>query len=199
VRIRDLPLEWLLGAAGLIAVAVAVAAVVGFSVWRRYRARRALLERIESVATEYLMDVVLPDGNGGWFHVDFLLLTAAGLVVLDLRDLPGLIFGSEQMTEWTVMHKNQRSTFPNPLGSLYDRVAVVRQLAGDTVPVEGRVVFTDRGTFPKGHPRSVTRLASLATELPPLGPLGAEAARAHLGPAWERVRVAASPSPLKRD
>jgi hypothetical protein len=199
VKISQLPLEWLLAAAGLLGAAAAVGAAVGFSMWRRYRTRRMLLERIESVATEYLQDVVLPDGNGGWYHVDFLLLTATGLVVIDLRDLPGLIFGGEQMTEWTVMHKNQRSTFPNPLGPLYDRVAVVRLLAGEAVPVEGRVVFTDRGTFPKGHPRPVTRLASLATEIPPLGPTGAEAVRARLGPAWDRVRAAASPSPLRRD
>jgi len=197
VKLPALPLEWLLGTVAFLAVAAGAA--VGFVVWRRYRARRALLERIESVATEYLQDVLLPDGNGGWFHVDFLLLTAAGLVVLDLRDLQGLIFGSEQMTEWTVMHKSQRFTFPNPLGPLYDRVAVVRHLAGDSVPVEGRVVFTDRGTFPKGHPRPVTRLASLATEIPPLGPSGAEAVRERLGPAWDRVRAAASPSPLKRN
>jgi len=196
VTLRDLPLEWLLGVGGLLAAGAGAA--VWFSVWRRHRARRALLERIESVATEYLQDVMLPDGNDGWFHVDFLLLTGAGLVVIDLRDLPGLIFGGEQMTEWTVIYKHQRSTFPNPLGPLYDRVAAVRQLAGDGVPVEGRVVFTDRGTFPKGHPRPVTRLASLGTELPLPGPSGAEAVRARLGPAWDRVRAAASPSPLKR-
>jgi hypothetical protein len=196
VTLADLPLDWLLAALGLIAAAAA--AVTGWLVWRRFRERRLLLARIASVATDYLRDVVLPDGNDGWFHVDFLLLTGRGLVVIDLRDLPGLIYGSEQMTEWAVMHKHQRSTFANPLGALYDRVAVVRAVAGEGVPVEGRVVFTDRGTFPKGHPRSVTRLASLATELAPLGPPGAEEPTAQLADAWQRLRAAATPSPLKR-
>jgi hypothetical protein len=143
------------------------------------------------VSGAHLRDVLLPDGNDGWYHLDFVLLTAAGLVVLDLRDVPGLVFGSEQMTEWTVIHKQRRRTFPNPLGPLYDRLAVVRQIAGERAPVEGRVVFTDRTTFPKGHPPEVVRLGSLAGELPP--PI--EAALVALRPAFERVRAASSPSP----
>ena len=192
---ESIPMAWILGAIAVLLLAILG---LGFPAWRRYNSRRALLERIKAVATEHLQDVLLPDGNEGWYHVDFLLLTGAGIVVIDLRDLPGLIFGSEPMTEWTVMHKHHRSTFPNPLGPLYDRVAVVRMLAGEGIPVEGKVVFTDRGSFPKGHPRAVTRLGSLTTELPPLGSFGGESVLARLGPAWERIRAAASPSPMKR-
>ncbi len=170
----------------------------GYVWWRRRRARRAVLAKIEAVSADYLQDVLLPDGNGGWFHVDFLLLTPSGLVVIDLRDVTGLIFGSEQMTEWAVMHKNRRFTFPNPLGPLYDRMAVVRAIAGDGVPVDGRVVFTDRGSFPKGRPRAVTRLASIATEIPPLAGVGSDGLLERLGPAWEQIRGVASPSPLRR-
>ena len=193
---EDIPLELVLALAGVVVVVLAGAATLW--AFRRHRARRALLDRIESVAAEYLQDVLLPDGAGGWFHVDFLLLTGMGLVVVDLRDLPGLIFGSEQMTEWTVMNKHRRTTFPNPLGPLYDRMAVVRALVGESVPVDGRVVFTDRGSFPKGHPRPVTRLASLATEIPPLGVAGREELLERLRPAWEQVKAAATPSPLRR-
>jgi hypothetical protein len=196
VTLADVPLEVLLAVAGALLAAAAVAA--GLWAWRRHRARRALLDKIESVAAEHLQDVLLPDGSGGWFHVDFLLLTGRGLVVIELRDVAGLIFGSEQMTEWTVMQKSRRFTFPNPLGPLYDRVAVVRALVGDGVPVEGRVVFTDRGTFPKGHPRPVTRLASLATEIPPLGVGGGAELLERLRPAWAQVKAAASASPLRR-
>ena len=178
----------IIAAASLVVVAAAVA---GGYAWRRHRVRRALLERIEAVAADYLRDVLLPDGNGGWFHVDFLLLTSIGLVVLELRDMPGMVFGSEQMTEWTVMQRQRRATFPNPLGPLYDRLAVVRALAGAGVPVEGRVVFTDKSTFPKGRPPPVTRLASLASEIP--RPL--EEVLVGLRPAFERVKQASSPSP----
>ena len=175
-----------------------VGAAAGFVLWRRHRARRALQERVASVALENLQDVILPDGNGGWFHVDFLLLTQSGVVVVDLRDVAGLLFGSEQMTEWTVMQKTRRFTFPNPLGPLYDRIAVVKQIAGDGVPVEGRVVFTDRGSFPKGHPPHVTRLASLPSEFPMPDREFARLAAARFQDGWRRLREAASPSPLRR-
>ena len=183
---------------GLAAAAVLVLlATLGVLAWRRHVAARALLDKIESVAAAHLRDVLLPDGSGGWFHVDFLLLTAMGLLVIDLRDLPGLIFGSEQMTEWTVMQKHRRFTFPNPLGPLYDRMAVVRSLAGEGVPVDGRVVFMDRATFPKGHPPAVTRLTSLVSEVPALGG-GSDLLIERLRPAFERIRAASSPSPLRR-
>jgi len=125
------PTRWLVVAGGVLVLALAA---VAFPSWRRYRARRALIERIRTVATEYLQDVLLPDGNDGWFHVDFLLLTAAGIVVIDLRDLPGLVFGSEPMTEWTVMHKHQRSTFPNPLGLRADLVMSSAHCDAATAP-----------------------------------------------------------------
>ncbi len=175
------------GALLLLLVAGTFAAIA----YRRRRARRALLDRIDSVAAQYLRDVVLPDGNDGWFHVDFVLLTSVGLVVLELRDFPGLVFCSEQMIDWTVMHKQRRFTFPNPLGPLYDRLAVVRALAGEGVPVQGRVVFTDKTSFPKGHPPAVLRLGSLTGAIPPPVAAAIDALR----PAWERVRAAASPSP----
>jgi hypothetical protein len=196
VTLAEVPLELVAAVAG--ALVLAAAAAAGLWAYRRHRARRALLDRIESVAADYVQDVLLPDGAGGWFHVDFVLLTGMGLIVIDLRDVHGLIFGSEQMTEWTVMQKSRRFTFANPLGPLYDRMAVVRALVGESTPVEGRVVFTDRGSFPKGHPRAVTRLASLASEIPPLGVAGREELLARLQPAWAQVKGAASPSPLKR-
>src|SRR5256885_13084397 len=55
----------------------------------------------------YLVDVLVPDGMGGGFHVDFLLLTARGVVVIDLRDVTGNIFGGDQMAAWTVMDRSE--------------------------------------------------------------------------------------------
>jgi hypothetical protein len=196
VSAADVPVAVWLAIAG--AVLVVAGATYGWIAWRRFRARRALAERVGSIAVEHLQDVILPDGNGGWFHVDFLLLAPAGVLVIDLRDVAGLIFGSEQMTEWTVMQKSRRFTFANPLGPLYDRIAVVRMIAGEGVPVEGRVVFTDRGTFPKGHPEHVTRLASLVSEFPAVDRSQAEPAIARWREGWEQLRKSASPSPLRR-
>ncbi len=190
--------EWLTIGAGLVGTLVVVGGgAYGLLAYRRYRARRALLERFAAVSQDRIQDVLLPDGSGGWFHVDFLLLTVPGLLVVDLRDVTGLIFGSEQMTEWTVIDRQHRTTFANPLGPLYDRVAVVKQLAGEGVPVQGRVVFTDRGSFPKGHPPLVTRLDSLSLEFP-RGDQARDALAERHREAFECIRGASSPSPLRR-
>ena len=79
-----------------------------------------------------------------------MLLTQRGLLVVDLLDHPGAVFGGDQMIEWTVIGKKRRFTFANPQHALYDRMAAVRQLTGD-VPVDGRVLFTLRSDFPEGQ------------------------------------------------
>jgi hypothetical protein len=70
-------------------------------------------------------------------------------------------------------------------------------VAGD-VPVEGRIVFTDRSRFPKGRPPKVTQLGALAAEFPPLGPDAASAAQERWLPAWDEISKLAEPSPLAR-
>ena len=85
--------------------------------------------------------------------------------MIDLRDVQGNIFGGDQMAEWTVMDGPQRFTFTNPQSALYDRIAAVKAVAGD-VPVEGRIVFTRRGKFPKGLPKWTLMVDSLRAEFP---------------------------------
>jgi Nuclease-related domain len=163
--------------------------------YRRRRARAALLAAVTGGAFAYHQDVLVPDGQGGSLHVDFLLLTTRGCVVIDLRDIAGNIFGGDQMTEWTVMHRDQRYTFSNPQAGLYDRIAAVRALAVD-LPVEGRVVFSARGRFPKGLPRYTLMLESVAAEYP-----AAEREQAGAMPElwrsdWDRLGTACRPSKL---
>ncbi|MSQ92086.1 MAG: NERD domain-containing protein [Gammaproteobacteria bacterium] len=176
---------------------IALGIAAGFRRWRHSRARRRLVKTVESIALAALRDIIVPDGSGGHLHLDFLLMTGRGLLVIDLRDVAGVVFGGEHMHEWTVMHGMARSTFMNPLEALYDRVAAVRQFAGD-VPVEGRIVFTERGRFPKGRPPKVTQLAALAVEYPVLGPDAAIAVEERYREAWDEISKLSEPSPLAR-
>ena len=147
------------------------AAALGFGLswgwrwYRKYRARRALRAAVIAGSAEHLINTLVPDGMGGAFHVDYLLLTLRGVVVIDLRDVRGNIFGGDQMAEWTVMDGAHRFTFTNPQGALYDRIAAVKAVAGD-VPVEGRIVFTRRGKFPKGLPKWTLMIDALRSEFP---------------------------------
>jgi hypothetical protein len=130
---------------------------------------------------------------GGGFHVDFLLLTLRGVVVIDLRDVRGNIFGGDQMAEWTVMDGPRRFTFTNPQSALYDRIAAVKAVAGD-VPVEGRIVFTRRGRFPKGLPKWTLMLDGLRAEFPTTEFMAPAESAARFREGWQRLKDAVKPS-----
>ena len=95
------------------------------------------------------------------------------------------------------MNGTARSTFLNPLETLYDRVAAVRALAGD-VPVEGHIIFTERAQFPKGRPPHVLRFASLEAEYPPPEPDSTTHPAERYRAAWDELVAHAEPSPLAR-
>ena len=144
---------WVLCALG----AVAAAVYVILDHVRQVRARRAIDNVVSSVAFDELCNVLLPAGGGEQMHLNYLLLTQKGLLVIDLFDVAGMVFAGEKMAQWSVFGPKRHFMITNPLPMLYDRLAVVRNIAGDDVPVEGRIVFSMRGEFPKGRPETVIR------------------------------------------
>jgi hypothetical protein len=74
-------------------------------------------------------------------------------------------------------------------------VAALSQFAGDDVPVEGRIVFSMRGEFPKGRPDMVIRLDELQDQFPAVE-RSAGGAAAAFADVWERIKLAAQPNPL---
>jgi len=179
----------------LIALAVVgVATYFAREAIQQRRARRAIDNVISSVAFEELRNVLLPTGTGDQIHVNYLLLTQRGLLVVDLFDVAGVIFAGEKMEQWSVFGPKRHFTFTNPLPMLYDRMAAVRHLAGE-VPVEGRIVFSMRGEFPKGRPDVVLRLDALQDEFPVVERIPGGAAAA-FAPVWDQVKKAAQPNPL---
>ena len=180
-------------------IALGIVAVAFFGFWggrvwmmRRRDARR--VARITSGAADYLRNVLVPDGNGGDYHLDFVLLTSRGVVIIDMRDIIGSVFGGDQMTDWTLLDGAHRSTFVNPQSGLYDRIASVKAITQDT-PVEGRIVFTKRAKFPKGLPRFTVMIDSVAAEFPRLGAAELEIAVSKYRPGWTRLKETVKPSP----
>ena len=95
--------------------------------YQRRSRRKALLARLERIAFDAAHQVLVPDGMGGFIHIDHLLLTAARTCWCSTRAAsPGLIFGGDQMSDWTVMGRGYRYTFDNPQPALYDRIAAVK-------------------------------------------------------------------------
>jgi hypothetical protein len=177
----------------VLAAGVALALYWAWRWYRYYRARKTLRAAVTGGAADHLTNALVPDGMGGGFHVDFLLLTMRGVVVIDLRDVRGNIFGGDQMAEWTVMDGAQRFTFTNPQGALYDRIAAVKAITGDA-PVEGRIVFTRRGKFPKGLPKWTLMVDALRPEFSAADFEAPAEGAAQYREGWQRLKDAVKPS-----
>jgi hypothetical protein len=181
---------WLPGAAVIAGVLLIVVALV---LWRRRRGPE-LKRALDSVAIDRLQNVLLPDGMGGQIQVEHLVLTGQGLLVIDAKAFAGTIFAGERMAEWTVIGQNGRFTFPNPLGTLYDRVAALRQLVRD-VPVTGYVLFAGTADFTKGRPRDVLSAAELVERYQRPDKADLERLLVAFAPHWDRVKAAIEPAP----
>jgi hypothetical protein len=183
-----IPEYWILVGGGLV-LAVAVFALVRF--WLRRR-RPRLSQALQDVSIDRLQNVLVPDGMGGQIQLEHLLLTASGLVVIDVKAFEGTIFAGDRMAEWTVIGKQGRFTFPNPLGTLYDRVAALRQLVRD-VPVAGYVLFAAGADFTKGRPKDVLLPSELVERHRKPDPSDLERLLPAFEPHWERVKAAIEP------
>jgi Nuclease-related domain len=186
---EELPI-WVYPVAGAALLTAAIFAGVPAYVTRR--AERRNQDRIESIAYEVLRNVLIPNGNGGQLHLNYLLLTERGLLVIDLFDIPGAVFGGDQMFQWTAIGRKLRFTFSNPQPILYDRIAAVKLLAGN-VPVDGRLVFTQRGEFPKGKPKYVVRIDQLTSSFPLVDRSRSNVVAA-FGDVWQNIKKHAQPN-----
>ncbi|HYP80405.1 MAG TPA: nuclease-related domain-containing protein, partial [Steroidobacteraceae bacterium] len=88
----------ILAAVGLVMLAALIYYLI--RALRRRAAQKRLDQTIIAVSSEYVRNVLVPDGMGAFMHVDYLMLTSRGVLVIDLRDVRGNIFGGDQMTEW---------------------------------------------------------------------------------------------------
>jgi len=118
------------------------------------------------------------------------LLTSQGLLIVDIKDATGTVFGSDKMQEWTVISDERRYTFSNPQAALYDRIAAVRHIVRQ-VPVAGRILFLDGAEFTKGVPSLVSDLDQLLDEFGEADKSAAKFKIEAFKPHWDLIRKAA--------
>ena len=148
-------LPWVLGTLALL---------LGWLLYRFEIGRRSRLDQVlNTIGFDRVHNLILPNGDDGEILIDQLLLTSAGLLIVEIKNVEGNVFGSDKMDDWTVIGEERRYTFPNPQPGLYDRIAAVRQVVRQ-VPVTGRIVFLDGAEFTKGKPGLVATLDDLVEE-----------------------------------
>lgn len=159
--------------------------------WRMIRGRRSHFEQVlNDISFDRIQGLVVPKADEGEIMLDYLVLTSQGLLVLEVKDVQGTIFGGDKLQQWSVMNEERRFTFNNPQPALYDRIAAIRQIVRE-VPVAGRVLFLDGAEFAKGTPDLVTDLDGLAADF---GEADKNAARFKVEafkPHWDLIRRSA--------
>jgi hypothetical protein len=175
-------IPWLLGVA---ATLLAVVFVV-----RLRRAKDRLQKVFDEISFDRIEGLVIPNGDDGEIQIDHLLLTARGLLVVDIKDVAGTVFGSDKMQDWTVIAADRRFTFSNPQPALYDRVAAVAHIVRQ-VPVAGRILFLDGAEFTKGVPDNVANLDELRQQFVEADTAAAKFKIDAFRPHWEQLQKAA--------
>jgi hypothetical protein len=177
---------------GLVAVGI-VGLGLALLFWWRRRRRSSVNDALTAIALERMENIVVPDGMGGEIHVEHLILTARGVLVVDVKRYEGIVFASNLMDPWTAIGARGRATFPNPLGSLYDRIAAVRQLIRE-IDVAGFVVFPAKADFSKGRPDNVLLPADLLEAYARPDADQVKQLVEAFAPHWERLQQVAQPA-----
>lgn len=174
--------EWLLP---MVAVALLLLIWLIFRIARR---RGGGLEHaLSEISFDRIDGLVIPSADEGEILIDYLLLTSHGLLILDVKDVKGTVFGGDKIQDWTVINDERRYTFSNPQPSLYDRIAAVRQIVRQ-VPVAGRILFLDGAKFTKGTPEMVSSLSALVSEFGEPDKKAAKFKIEAFTPHWELIR-----------
>jgi hypothetical protein len=176
--------QWLFPLAGVVLLLL---------VWLIYRSRRRgdrMRQVLDEISYDRINGLLIPNGDEGEIQIDHLLLTSQGLLILDIKDASGAVFGSDKMQDWTVIGEERRYTFPNPQAALYDRIAAVRHIVRQ-VPVAGRILFPDSATFTKGVPDLVADLDALLSEFGEDDKAAAKVKIEAFKPHWDLIRKAA--------
>jgi hypothetical protein len=179
----SLQLPWVAG--GLI-----VALLLAWLLYRRRHAGNRLKKVLAEISHDRIDGLVIPNGDDGEIQIDHLVLTSQGLLIVDIKDAVGTVFGGDKMQEWAVISDERRYTFPNPQEALYDRIAAVRHIVRQ-VPAAGRILFLDGAEFTKGIPSLVSNLDQLLAEFGEPDKNAAKFKIEAFKPHWDLIRKAA--------
>ena len=136
-------------------VGVVVAVMFFLKKSSKSNACKALAKKLINSVSDTISSVSLKDTAEGEFHFDHICLTATGIVVVDVKDFRGLLFGGANTDQWTQVIDSRSYKFENPLYHNREKVQTIKTLIDDEIPVFGCVVFTNAGSFPKDQPQGV--------------------------------------------
>jgi hypothetical protein len=118
------------------------------------------LEQLQGM--HYLINNVTLPIEGGTTQIDHILLTEAGIFVIETKHYSGWIFGDADADKWTQVIYRTKSRFQNPLRQNFQHIKAVQALF--KLPENafiGCVVFTGDAEFKTEPAPNVLRLSQL--------------------------------------
>ena len=116
------------------------------------------------VGIKQYRDFHCPDGVGGQFKIDRLILRPDGISVLMYMRYEGNIYCGENIDRWTQMLGGKSYSFANPLMMLDYQITAVKSLVPG-IDVDGYLFFDHRAHFPKGKAGRVIQLDNMPDAL----------------------------------
>ena len=160
----------------LIGASIIALSVITFST-RRYLKRTVEYRTIKRIVKgwkgQFCNNVVLHDGLDSYIFIDYLIKLPNLILVINTYNYEGYLFGGESVDQWAHLVRYKSYKFDNPLYKLFESIHVLKDLVKDT-HVEGRIVFSKNGSFPKGMPTGVSLLDTLKDDISQLVNSGQE-------------------------
>ncbi len=107
-------------------------------------------QRFNRIVTHHskhvLQDFILPGAYGGLTRIDCAVLTASGLLCIQIKNYNGTISGKAKEPQWTIADGGQQRNFLNPLIQSEGRAKALQNIVPN-VPVANLVVFTGTNSF----------------------------------------------------
>lgn len=117
-------------------------------------------------------DLYLKKSNGEYTQIDVVAATKAGLIVFEVKDYGGWIYGDEHQKYWTqsMANGNQKNRFYNPVMQNEGHIQAIRQCLPQNpgIPIYSIIVFFGNNQFRNItcnanktyiiHPNSVSRV-----------------------------------------
>jgi hypothetical protein len=151
----------------LIGASIIALSVIAF-LTRRYLKRTVEYRTIKRIVKgwkgQFLNNVVLHDGLDSYIFIDYLIKLPNLILVINTYNYEGYLFGGESVDQWAHLVRYKSYKFDNPLYKLFESIHVLKDRVRDT-RVEGRIVFSNNGSFPKGIPTGVSLLDTLKDDI----------------------------------
>lgn len=122
----------------------------------RRRLRRVLGRR----SPDLLENLIIPGAYGGLTKIDCAVLTAGGILCIQVKHCSGIVFGSETEPQWKNVDGVRQRKFLNPVIQNAGRTKALQNVVPD-VPVANLVVFTGPAQLTAPKVRNAVRLRDL--------------------------------------